>query len=91
MKNRPHYFNNNKPQKPVVRNRKEADGLIHFSHKLNRLLTLTVLHFKFGFGKKRLARFMEHYDDLVDSYARGYVSIDDLNKDLEDHTGWREF
>ena len=81
------YFNNKQIQKPQLRNRRDADKLIDATHQLTTLLALTVLHFKFGFGTKRLERFVDMYQDLLDSYNRGYVSVEDLNVDLEQETG----
>lgn len=85
------YFKNNKKVNPVVTKRKEENNLILSTNRLDMLLTYTVLHFKFGFGKKRLDRFLFHYNDLLDSYKRGYVSIEDLNNDLEENTGIKVF
>lgn len=81
------FFNNKQPVKPHVRNRRDADSLIVASHKASNLIVMTVLHDKFGFGGKRLERFLEYYADLLDSYNRGYVSIDDLNNTLFEETG----
>lgn len=86
MKNQ-NYFNNKQIRKPLVRNRRDADKLIAATHQTTTLLALTVLHNKFGFGTKRLERFVDMYQDLLDSYNRGYVSVEDLNVDLEEETG----
>lgn len=48
---------------------------------------MTILHDKFGFGEKRLKKFMEHYTDILDSYSKGYVSMQDLNDTLHEETG----
>lgn len=85
--NKPKYFNNKQLTRPQVRNRRDADKLIEASHKCATLMTMTILHNKFGFGATRLERFAEYYADLLDGYNRGYVSVDDLNKDLEEETG----
>ncbi len=81
------YFNNNKPAKPQVRNRRDADMLVKSTHKAAAILFLTVLHDKFGFGKKRCDEVMEHVHDLLDSYNKGYVSVQDLNEVLHEEVG----
>lgn len=81
------YFNNNKQR--FVANRRDADKLIESSHKVNMLLSLTVLHDKFGFGTKRIDRFLKEYRELLDSYEKGYISADDLNRVLWDEVGMK--
>lgn len=85
------YFNNKQIQKPMVKNRRDADKLITSTNRLDMLLTYTVLHNKFGFGKKRLDRFLYYYNDLLDSYKKNYVTIEDLNTDLQDMVGIKVF
>jgi hypothetical protein len=80
------YFNA-RPQKPQVRNRRDADKLITSAHKVAALLYLTVLHDKYGFGTKRLEDVLAYFNDLLDSYNKGYISIDDLNNTLYEETG----
>lgn len=79
------YFNNNKTK--FVANRRDADKLIDSTQKVNMLLTLTVLHDKFGFGSKRIERLVREYKELLDSYEKGYISPDDLNKVLWEEVG----
>ena len=83
------FFNNNKPVNPYLKNRREADKLIEASHKVAMVLSLTILHDKFGFGTKRLERFTEHYHDLLESYNAGYIKVDDLNNVLNEETGMK--
>lgn len=85
------YFNNKQIQKPMVKNRRDADKLITSTNRLDMLLTYTVLHNKFGFGKKRLDRFLYYYNDLLDSYKKNYVTIEDLNTDLQEMVGIKVF
>lgn len=47
----------------------------------------TVMVDKEGYGKKRLNRIWEEVCDLSDSIAKGYVSVNDLMKVLEDEKG----
>ena len=79
------YFNNNRQR--FVANRRDADKLIESSYKANMILALTVLHDKFGFGKKRINKFLDEYKELLDSYERGYISADDLNMVLNEEVG----
>lgn len=43
-----------------------------------------LLHDKYGFGKKRLTEYLIGLDDLMDSYASGYLDIDDMEKTVEE-------
>lgn len=52
--------------------------------KITHLFPLWVLRTKHGFGEKRLREFMEQYADLLDSYNKGYVSLPDIAKQLEE-------
>ena len=47
----------------------------------------TVMVDKEGYGKKRLNRIWEEVCDLSDSIAKGYVSVDDLMKVLDEEMG----
>ena len=47
----------------------------------------TVMVDKEGYGKKRLNRIWEEVNDLSDSVAQGYVSINDLLQVLEEEKG----
>ena len=48
------------------------------------ILLLSVMHDKWGFGKKRLARILSQLDDLADSISRGYVRLEDLRVMIEE-------
>ena len=52
--------------------------------KITLLFPLWVLRTKHGFGEKRLRELMEQYADLLDSYNKGYVSLPDIAKQLEE-------
>lgn len=47
----------------------------------------TVMRDKEGYGRKRLCRLWGHVDELSDSIAKGYVSVEDLKKVLADEAG----
>jgi hypothetical protein len=57
--------------------------------KITHLFPLWVLRTKFGFGEKRLRRFMAEYADLLDSFNKDYVSLPDIAQQLEKETGIR--
>lgn len=46
-----------------------------------------VMRDKYGYGKKRLERFVDECLDLFDSYNKGYVSFEDLHNCLKEETG----
>lgn len=46
-----------------------------------------VLHDKLGFGRIRLNRFKEWFNDAADSLDRDYISWGDIRKALEEETG----
>lgn len=81
------YFNNKKPVNPMVQNRRQADKLLDAAHKVNMILTMTVLHDKFGYGEKRLDRFTHEYKKLLEGVNEGYINAEDLNNVLWEETG----
>lgn len=85
------YFNNSKAQirsyQPKLKNRREADSLINGAYQTFMLLGLWALRDEFDFGKGRLQRYIDKVNDLLDSYNKGYVSIDDLYDTFEKETG----
>lgn len=53
----------------------------------SRNVTLMVyesLHLEFGFGKKRLKRFMDRYNNIVGCYDEGLIEFDDLEKEYRE-------
>ena len=56
-----HYFNNKKAQIPSrkVQNRRDADKLVTSAYKVMNLLALSVMREEFGFGTKRMERFVD--------------------------------
>lgn len=49
-------------------------------------LTCWILHNTFGFGQKRLTKYLTAMTDLGDSIVRGYLTWDDLAKTLNEET-----
>ena len=48
------------------------------------LIPLIILRDKFGFGKVRLERYLNHYQDAIDSLNKGYLDLKDVQKVLLD-------
>lgn len=63
------------------------DELIEASYRVFMTLGLTVLHDKYGYGEARLKRFIAGITDLMDSYQKGYINIQDLEETLKAETG----
>lgn len=83
------YFNNR--QVPVqqrrVKNRRDADKLIHSSYTAFLLLGIMALRNKFDFGSARIERWIDEINYLRDSYEKGYISVQDLQKTIKEETG----
>lgn len=54
--------------------------------RVTNLLPLWVLRNQ-GWSTVRLTRFLEEYADLLDSYNRGYVTLEDIANQLYEETG----
>ena len=48
------------------------------------LIPLIILRDKFGFGKIRLERYLEYYQEAVDSLNKGYLDLNDVQRVLLD-------
>ena len=48
---------------------------------------LIVLHDKWGFGKKRLEKFLYEFAEQIDCLENQYVSFDDMIEAIKDETG----
>jgi hypothetical protein len=81
------YFNNKKIVNPAVKNRREADNLINSAYKAFMLLGLMALRDEFKFGSERMKRYVDKMHDLLDSYNKGYISIEDLNQTIYEEIG----
>ena len=44
--------------------------------------TLLTLHDEFGFGEKRIKKFMDNFNELYDSITKGYLSLEDVKEEL---------
>ena len=79
-------FYNNKQIRPI-QNRRDADQLISASFRAFLLLGTMALRDEFGYGNARMSRWIVKMHDLLDSYKRGYVSIQDLHDTILEETG----
>lgn len=51
------------------------------------LLGLMALRDEFGFSTKRMQRFIDKMHDVLESYNKGYINIDDLSQTIFEETG----
>lgn len=74
------YFNNKQQmyKRNKVLNRRDADNLIVASHKLFMMIGCLALNQAFDFGEKRVGRFVDKCQDILDLYNRGYISLEDI-------------
>ena len=76
------------PALAALTRKHEEYNLIRAAGKANLILTLMVLHDKFGFGQKRCDRFIEEYRKQLEAYNEGYVeSVRDFEEVLKDEMG----
>ena len=48
------------------------------------LMVYEALHLEFGFGNKRLKRFVDRYNEIVECYDKGLIEFEDLEKEYEE-------
>lgn len=65
----------------TMQRKHDENVLIRSASKANLLITCMVLHSKYGWGEKRLGRFLEEYRKVLVAYNDGYI---EQAKDLED-------
>ena len=64
------------------------DKLISAAAKANMLISLMVLHDKFGFESKRLQRYIDEYHKQLEAYNSGYIeTVKDFEEVLWDECG----
>lgn len=62
--------------------------LISAAGKANMIISLMVLHDKFGYGEKRLNKFIDEYQKQLEAYNSGYVeSVNDFTTVLKEECG----
>ena len=67
--------------------RKATSEAMDFAFKQMMLLPLMVLRDKYGYGAKRLEEFIDNVADMLDSYNRGYLDLNDIEQTLKEETG----
>lgn len=68
--------------------RHKENQLISAAAKANMLIALMVLHDKFGYGKKRLERYMDEFHKQLDAYNSGHIeTVQDFEDVLWDECG----
>lgn len=71
-------------QADVVKAKKEA---LNEAIKIGWAIFFTVMRDKEGYGPKRLCRLWNYIEELSESIAQGYVSVEDLKKTLKNESG----
>ncbi len=66
--------------------KRRLDRLDHKTAEATTLICMIVLHDCFGFGEKRLSRFMESVNQKVDSKE---IKLSEIVKRVEEITGWK--
>jgi len=62
--------------------------LISAAGKANLIISLMVLHDKFGYGEKRLNKFIDEYHKQLEAYNDGYVeNVEDFKTVLREECG----
>ncbi|MBU5669603.1 hypothetical protein KQI68_07090 [Peptoniphilus sp. MSJ-1] len=88
---------NKKPKKVATYNltyeqmegikKKATTEAINFAFKQMILISMMVLRDYYGFGAKRLEDFAEYSSGMLDSYNKGYLSLDDMQQTIKEETG----
>lgn len=55
--------------------------------QITNLFPLIVLRDEFGFGKVRLERYMEKYNEVIEAYNEDYITLEDVAETIEQETG----
>ena len=66
--------------------KRRLDRLDSKTAEATALICMIVLHDRFGFGEKRLSRFMESVNQKVDSKG---IKLSEVVKRAEEITGWK--
>ena len=71
-------------QKGYEKGRKES---IERASQLSMAVPIMVLRDEFGFGEKRIDKFIAAYIELYDSISKGYLDLNDIIKTINEETG----
>ncbi|MGI5949840.1 hypothetical protein [Peptoniphilus sp.] len=66
---------------------KATHEAMDFAFRQMMLIPLMALRDHYGYGTKRLEEFIDHVADMLDSYNKGYLDLDDIENTLEEETG----
>lgn len=78
--------NDNAFKRGLVQQQK-SNALITATYKAHLTMALYTLHKDFGFGNKRLEKFIEEFNKTLECYNGDYVSYKDLAELLKDECG----
>lgn len=67
--------------------KKTVDRLSREAFERMMVLSLLVLRDEWGFGEKRMERFIDQLSTLVEDVSAGRLSMDDITATLEDELG----
>lgn len=67
--------------------KQREDNMISSAFNIALLLSAWALRTQFDFGGKRISQFVDKVNDTLDSYNRGYLTINDINETLLEETG----
>lgn len=77
--------------KPVTLTTKEVEKMkqkaTDNAAEIINLFPLLILRDKFGFGKVRIERYLDHYAEMMEAYNAGYFSLKDIEKVLHAELG----
>ncbi|MBL7575392.1 hypothetical protein SAMN00017477_0898 [Peptoniphilus asaccharolyticus DSM 20463] len=71
-------------QKGYEKGRKET---IERASQLSMAVPIMVLRDEFGFGEKRIDKFIVAYIELYNSISEGYLDLNDIIKTINEETG----
>lgn len=71
-------------QKGYEKGRKET---IERASQLSMAVPIMVLRDEFGFGEKRIDKFIAAYIELYNSISEGYLDLNDIIKTINEETG----
>lgn len=83
------HFDNKKDLLAAMSRKRNDEKIINASYKAFMLLGIMALRDEYGFGTSRLEKWIDKMDDLIDSYDKGYISVQDLSDTIYDETGIR--
>ena len=70
-----------------VANRRDAEKLIESAHRAYMLIGLMTLHNDFGFGGTRLERFAEAWQENLEKFNRGELTLDGVERIMSEDYG----